>query len=914
MPASLLLSRSAKLLWLSIPFLVIMIAGSRQPGIDVKPDDNRFTKSVLTEKLDEPMEMTILPNGKVLFVERKGGVKIFDPVAKELKLVATLDVNIFYVNKQGQKRPAEEGLMGVVHHPDFEKNNWIYMYYADPKDTKHVLARWELKDDKLVESSKKIILEIPTQREECCHTGGGMVFDTQGNLYLTVGNNTVNPQSGTSNLDERPGMKNSDDQRTAGNTNDLRGKILRIHPTNEGSYTIPEGNLFPKGLEKTKPEIYTMGHRNPWRPTIDSKTGFLYWGEVGPDASNDTEMGPRGYDEFNQAKKAGNFGWPYFIGDNLPYNDYDYATKKTGPAFDIQKPINNSANNTGLSELPPPQKAMIWYPYGLSEKFPILGSAGRSATGGPVYRRANFTKAKRPFPEYYEGKWFIVDFMRGWIILLSMDEKGDYQSMERFLPKESFGSAIDMDFSPDGDLYVLEYGTAWFRGNDNARLVKVEYNAGNRKPAVAIGADKTKGSVPLKVKLSSANTIDYDGDALKYEWKITGGGTTRTLKQANPMVTLDKPGTYKATLTATDAQGAKESKTLEIIAGNEPPSVSFDLLKNGNKTFYFPGDTLRYSVGVKDKEDGSIANGKIKPAQVAVTIDYLPIGYDQIETSQLQRNADLNASISTGQILIQQNDCKSCHVMDKKSVGPSYIQIAQKYKGKKDATDKLAGKIISGGSGVWGEHAMSAHPQISKTDAKYIVEYILNIGEKKTAASLPLKGIYPVKTTTDAKEKGSYILRAAYRDRGNGIAPAIIGEEMQILRYPVLDPEKADYKAGANFLMTPFKAMYMEGNNSSLGYYKIDLTRITHIIIAASTSARNSAAGGTIEVRLDSLSGTLIGQSVVEVSQKRENKTIAIPEIKGKHDVYFIFKNEKALSAQSLMQVSTIEFKSNPKP
>jgi cytochrome c len=902
------------LFWLSVPALIIILIGSRRPGIDIKPDDNRFTKTILTEKLNEPMEMTILPNGRLVFIERKGGVKIYDPVTKEVKLITTLSVNTIYTNKAGQKREAEEGLMGIIHHPNFEKNNWIYMYYADPKDTKHVLARWELIEDKLVESSKKVLLEVPTQREDCCHTGGGMVFDPQGNLYLTVGNNTINPQAGTSNLDERPGMENADDQRTGGNTNDLRGKILRIHPTEDGSYTIPEGNLFPKGMEKTKPEIYTMGHRNPWRPTIDSKTGFLYWGEVGPDASNDTELGPRGYDEFNQAKKAGFFGWPYFIGDNIPYNDYDYATKKAGAPFDPQKPINNSPNNTGLTELPPPQKAMIWYPYGLSEKFPLVGSAGRSATGGPVYRRADYPKAKRPFPEYYEGKWFIVDFMRGWIMAVTMNEQGDYQSMERFLPKESFGSAIDMDFSPDGDLYVLEYGTAWFKGNDNARIVKVEYNAGNRKPNVNIIADKAKGAVPLKVKLSSANTIDYDGDSLKYEWKITGAGTSKTFKQANPQISLDKPGTYKATLTATDAQGAKESKTIELIAGNEPPVVSFSLLNNGNKTFYFPGDTLKYSIQVKDKEDGSLANGKIKPAQVAVTIDYLPIGYDQVESSQSQRNADLNASISTGQILINQFDCKSCHVIDKKSVGPSYIQVAQKYKGKKDITDKLANKIINGGSGVWGDHAMSAHPQISKTDAKYIVEYILNIGEKKTVTSLPLKGSYPIKSVTDPKEKGSYFLRAAYRDRGNGIAPPITGEEVQILRHPVLDPEKADIKQGANLLMTPFKAMYMEGNNAYLGYNNIDLTRITHIIIAASASPRNSAAGGTIEIRLDSLSGQIIGQSVVEISQKRENKTFAIPEIKGKHHVYFIFRNEKAISTQPMMQLTSIEFKSNPKP
>jgi cytochrome c len=736
-----------------------------------------------------------------------------------------------------------------------------------------------------------------------------MVFDPQGNLYLTVGNNTVNPPSGTSNLDERPGMENSDDQRTAGNTNDLRGKILRIHPNDDGSYSIPEGNLFPKGTEKTKPEIYTMGHRNPWRPTIDSKTGYLYWGEVGPDASNDTEFGPRGYDEFNQAKKAGNFGWPYFIGDNKPYNDYDYNTKKAGPPFDHQKPVNNSPNNTGLSELPPAQKAMIWYPYGISDSFPILGSSGRSATGGPVYRRADFPHAKRPFPAYYEGKWFIVDFMRGWIMAVTLNENGDLRSMERFLLKESFGSAIDMDFSPDGDLYVLEYGTAWFRGNDNARLVRVEYNAGNRKPSVSIKADKTKGAIPMKVKLSSAGTIDYDRDSLKYEWKVTGAGTNRVFRQPNPLVSFDKAGKYKVTLTATDPSGATGTQSMEILAGNEPPVVNFDILQ-GNRTFYFPNDTLKYAVQVKDKEDGSLSNGKIKPQQVAVTIDYLPIGYDQVESSQSHRSADMKAFASTGQILMTQHDCKSCHVMDKKSVGPSYQQIAKKYKGNTQVIDKLAAKIINGGSGVWGEHAMSAHPQISKTDARYIVEYILSIGDAKVATSLPLKGSYTLDKSKDAKEKGSYVLRAAYRDRGTPQMPAIIGEQVHVLRYPVLDPEKADDKEGANLLMTPFKAFLMQGDFSYIAYRNIDLTGISNIAVTVSALGRIGALGGIIEMHLDSAAGKLAATSAeIPVKDKRETVALKTEGIGGRHDLYFVFRNDKANPNQPLMQVSSIEFK-----
>jgi cytochrome c len=345
---------------------------------------------------------------------------------------------------------------------------------------------------------------------------------------------TVIPPFDSSTLNKAPLYIHSDEQGTAGNTNDLRGKILRIIPNDNGSYSIPEGNLFPPGMANARPEIYIMGVRNPWRLSVDTKTGYLYWGDPGRDEEQRHVVGLRGFDEFNQAKTAGNFGWPIFIADNKLYKNDTDSSLKSDQVIKPDKPFNNSPNNTGLIELPPAQKAMIWYPYGLSDSFPLVGSSGRSAVGGPVYRRADFPNPKRPFPSYYEGKWFITDFMRGWIMAVTMNENGDYQSMEPFLPKENFGSAIDMDFSPDGDLYILEYGTAWFQANTNARLVKIEYNAGNRKPYVEINADKVKGAVPMKVKLSSSGTFDYDKDSLKYEWKIAGKGSSRFFRQANP--------------------------------------------------------------------------------------------------------------------------------------------------------------------------------------------------------------------------------------------------------------------------------------------------------------------------------------------------------------------------------------------
>ena len=125
----------------------------------------------------------------------------------------------------------------------------------------------------------------------------------------------------TATLDE--GNINASSENTSSNSNDLRGKILRIKPQADGSYTIPSGNLFPGGVGGL-PEIYVMGARNPYRIFVDKEnTDGLFWGEVGPDANDPGIEGPEGLDEINLTKGAGNFGWPYFSGDNQPYrNDY----------------------------------------------------------------------------------------------------------------------------------------------------------------------------------------------------------------------------------------------------------------------------------------------------------------------------------------------------------------------------------------------------------------------------------------------------------------------------------------------------------------------------------------------------------------------------------------------------------------
>jgi cytochrome c len=70
-------------------------------------------------------------------------------------------------------------------------------------------------------------------------------------------------------------------------------------------------------------------------------------------------------------------------------------------------------------------------------------------------------------------------------------------------------------------------------------------------------------------------------------------------------------------------------------------------------------------------------------------------------------------------------NCMTCHAVDKKLVGPSYKDVAAKYAGQKDAADKLAAKIIKGGSGVWGPVPMPANPQVSPDEAKKLAAWVL---------------------------------------------------------------------------------------------------------------------------------------------------------------------------------------------
>jgi cytochrome c len=183
--------------------------------------------------------------------------------------------------------------------------------------------------------------------------------------------------------------------------------------------------------------------------------------------------------------------------------------------------------------------------------------------------------------------------------------------------------------------------------------------------------------------------------------------------------------------------------------------------------------------------------------------------------------------------------------------------------------DQLADKVIAGGMGVWGEHAMSAHPAISKSDAKQMVSYILSLSEPKASNKIALKGeLALVKPEAQKSTKGVFVVRATYVDKGNKKIAPVQSEKWVFLRAPQLDVEKADVSKGILQLITPGRSTNMVGQNPYLGYKGLDLTGISMIDISASAQARTNAAGGVIEIHLDSPTGPVIGKTnLIEVSQ-----------------------------------------------
>jgi PKD repeat protein/glucose/arabinose dehydrogenase len=625
--------------------------------------------------LGEPVEFDVLPDGRVIQTVRSGQVRMHDPATGDETILATIPIY----------NHDEDGLYGGAVDANFATDRWVYLYYAPKLDTPltdaptsstdphawdayngyNQLSRFKFVDTPtphLDLSTEQQILRVATNRGACCHVAGEIRFDSKGNLLMTTGDDspagggnsggfspmndelTVNPTASCpAPCYNAPYV---DSRRSSGNTNDLRGKLLRIHVQDDGSYTIPDGNLFAPGQPLTRPEIYAMGFRNPFRLNLD-QNDVAYVTDYSPDSQTPQIFrGPPGTGRMEIVRHAANYGWPQCVSPTLPYYRWNFAagTPLDNPpqAFECGNPEHGPANtsrlNTGLTVTPPLTAPDLYYSYRdnnaptplgtpcaaeymqnppgtCPQLFPELGSGGVGPHGAAPYHYDASNPNPTKFPAYYDGSIFFADFTRDYLREIKLDSQGQIfkinnllncgdASADRKVLPFTCDSPMDMRWGPDGDFYLMSYGDGYYRANPDALLVKFSYVKGTHAPTAVVHATPTNGLAPLTVNFSSDGSNDQDpGDSIKFAWDFDNNGTVDSINP-NPTFTYTSNGVYTAKLTVTDSSGKTATATIPIEVGNTAPTVRMTGPVDGG--FFNWGDAIPWSATVTDPEDSSI--------------------------------------------------------------------------------------------------------------------------------------------------------------------------------------------------------------------------------------------------------------------------------------------------------------------
>ncbi len=237
----------------------------------MKSEEGTLEVTPVVTGLEHPWALAFLPDGKnMLVTERPGNLRL---VSADGKLSAPLNgVPAVWAKGQG-------GLLDVALSPDFKQDRMVYLSYAEGggEDNKAgtAVGRGRLSDDMTALKDFRVILRQEPKLSVGNHFGSRLVFDRDGYLFVTLGENNDRP--------------------TAQDLDKLQGKVVRIYPDG----TVPKDNPFV-GQANVRPEIWSYGQRNPQGAALNPWNGTLW----------ENEHGPLGGDEINIIERGKNYGWP----------------------------------------------------------------------------------------------------------------------------------------------------------------------------------------------------------------------------------------------------------------------------------------------------------------------------------------------------------------------------------------------------------------------------------------------------------------------------------------------------------------------------------------------------------------------------------------------------------------------------
>jgi glucose/arabinose dehydrogenase len=587
-------------------------AGPSPAGASTLPTG--FRDSVVLSGLTNPTVLQFAPDGRIFVGQKNGVIKVFQ------SLTDTSPVTVADLSREVDDY-WDRGLLGLALDPNFPASPYLYVLYAYDAPIGGTAPVWNdacptppgaTTDGCLVSarvSRLQISGNVMTGTEQMLinnwcqqfpsHSIGTLLFGRDGNLYVSGGdgasfNNVDYGQYGATYAGDQanpcgdppgavgtalspPGaeggaLRSQSVRRTDGPAT-LDGAVLRIDPATGAG--VP-GNPFYSSPDANARRIVAYGLRNPFRITQRPGTDELWIGDVGWNT----------WEEINRvvapaSATASNFGWPCYEGAS-PQAGYQGAGLN----------LCSSLYSAPGSVIAP------YYTYNHSAcvvNYTGCHTGGSSVTGVAFYQGGSY-------PAQYNGALFFADHTRNeiWAMLPGTNGLPDPSRLQSFVGVDATGGAaghpVDLKTGPGGDLFYADM--------DDGTVHRITYTAANQPPVAAISANPTNGPLPLTVSFDGTGSSDPEGKPLTYSWDLNGDGTFGDATGPTASYTYTAAGVYHPSLRVTDDQGASDTASVTVTAGNTAPAAVID--SPPSSLTWKVGDTINFSGHATDAQDGTL--------------------------------------------------------------------------------------------------------------------------------------------------------------------------------------------------------------------------------------------------------------------------------------------------------------------
>ena len=511
-----------------------------------------FESRIVVDGLDFPTAVAWAPDGRMFIVEKKGALKVLNP--GETQADDVLDISGIVGDE------ADRGMLGVAVDASYPTNNYVYLLYS--RDTGIVLddagpmvsqlARYTITPANVVTDGTVILgTHVPTSGG-CPAPSDTLDCIPSDSETHSIGSVRA-AADGTLWVGAGDGADYGGVDPLAYRTYDDKsyaGKVLHVSRDGLGLAGHPlcpaDGNLA-----HVCTKVFAEGFRNPFR--FHLRPGGLAVGDVGWNTREELDLL-----RFDQPGKS--YGWPCYEGT-------------------IQTPGYKDGPECAAEYAQPPGTHL-----GPAYDYPHTPPLSNAVQSGPFYDATNY-------PEPYQDKLFLGDYAAETVDLVTIE---DHQVTD----VEPFATAlgtVDLELAPSGNITY----SAVFAG----RIEEIVYTPGARTPNAVAAADPSFGSAPLDVQLTGSDSSDPDSEPLDYDWDF-GDGTPNS-NEADPSHTYATPGNYTATLTVTDPTSRTDSDSVEISAGNDPPSTP-SISNPADESLYRDGQTIAVAGSASDPQDGAL--------------------------------------------------------------------------------------------------------------------------------------------------------------------------------------------------------------------------------------------------------------------------------------------------------------------